>query len=308
MENLILNSWLSLMTDVNQALNYSTGTSMWLDGLEEVKKLSISSFFKPVESRTYEECKALAVLADAHLNASNQNNFWVSAHSCLLQNSPYYKMINSINAGGSIEYRFVKDDLGDFCPWSRISILGRKFYSNVNGQIRIPFYTFNHENTHLLIFKDIYSNLDISDSELYELIVLAEWFCISIDLILAFDLIRKEQIYAFKELCRVPVRQGKGNVFEIYCHRLEEIDQFADKFRNTFLGSAEFTEVFDFISNETLTNHRTFAYECVLVKSRNTPAQMSSLDALQLLFKLKNFSLTDLIKELTGVEYQQHAI
>lgn len=302
MENQLFNDWLHLMADPNNALKHPVGTSIWLDGIEEVKALTASTFFKPIESLTKSEARSLNILAAARENSLPQGNFWVSGHSCLIQNSLYYQAINNKEAFGKTEYLFVEDDLGEFCPWRGVSVLGNKFYSDLDGQIRIPYYTFNHENTHLL-FKNIYSNIDIENEEMCALIILVEWFCISMDLILAYDLIRNQQLYALAELYRVPAKKSENNVFQRYCRNFESVDYFANKFRSVFIDKEENEDVYELISSETLEKHRNFAREEVLTGSRQIPSAMVSEDARILLSKLRTLSLSELVYDFTGVRY-----
>ncbi|MNL02696.1 hypothetical protein D3C87_1232150 [compost metagenome] len=290
------------MCDTENALKHPMGTSIWIDGIEDLQLLTSASFFKSDDERTAEEQSALNLLSLARSEELSQKNFWVSGHACLMMNSPYYRAINSQAAYGKTPYRFVEDDTGEFCPWTDSSELGKKFYSFHEGQIRIPFYTFNHENTHLF-FKGIYSNLPIDDRELYELIVLAEWFCISTDLILAYDLSSRDQFFAFKELCRVPYKQGEENCFTKYGKSIESVTGFSNEFRNTFLNRVELPEVFDLISEDTLAMHREFAKEIVVQNSRKIPAEMSAEQSRALLIKLKTWNLFDLVSEFMGLQY-----
>ncbi|MFS4459007.1 hypothetical protein [Bdellovibrio sp. HCB2-146] len=305
METQLFNDWLELMSDTQNALRHPMGTSIWIDGIETLQTLTSSTFFKIEDDKTEEEKRALRLLSLARREELPQDNFWVSGHSCLMMNSPLYRNINSQAAYGKTPYRFVEDDTGNFCPWTNSSELGKKFYSVHEGQIRIPFYTFNHENTHLF-FKDIYSNLPVSDHELYELIVLVEWFCISADLILAYDLMSTNQYYAFKELCRVPYKQGEENSFTKYCKSIESANNFSNEFRKAFLDAVKIPEVFDLISEDTLAKHRSFAKEVVVQSSRKIPSQMSADESRALLYKLKTASLSDLVFEFLGVQYEEN--
>lgn len=302
MDAQIFNDWLNLMSDSKNALKHPIGTSIWLDGLEKIKNLSVETFFRPTDTLTTQECDALNFLREASRNTLIQKNFWVLGHASLIYNSPYYRAINNEASAGKTLYHFVQDDFGEFCPWNNTVTLGRKFYSSLDGQIRIPFYTFNHENTHLY-FKDAYSNIQIEDREMHELIILIEWFCISMDLILAYDLIRTGMTYCFEELCRVPSKKSDANIFIKYCLSIGSINSFADKFRSVFLAEKEYAEVYDLISSDTLIKHRSFAQENVLNNSRDIPCAMSPEAARTLILKLKTASLSDLIFDFTGVVY-----
>lgn len=302
MGSLYLQEWMQIVSNPANALLHPVGTSLWIDGLNLINQLKIESFFKKINDMTDVELKAFTCLQLATDESIQPHNFLVSAHICLLQHSPLYKSINSKSKISAIKYEFTSDETGEFEPWTNRITLGNKFFSNVDGQIRIPFYTFNHENTHLTLFKDVYSNIEIFDEELIELILLVEWFCISLDLILAHDLLKAEQHSAFTEICRVSAKPD-SQVFSQQCKNINSVNKFADKFRTTFIYGNEFTEVYELISKETLHNHRTYANENLIKAARKIPSNMLACEARMLLNCLRKKSLTDLIFNLTGIKY-----
>jgi hypothetical protein len=303
MENQIFTTWLNLMMDSEQALLSPLGTSLWLDGLSKLQNLEAATFFKDPTQLSVAESDSLNMLTSAMKDSVSQDNFSVIAHSCLMKNSAYYQFINQADRGGSIPYHFTNEEMGDFEPWSNTSSLGTAFYTHVEGTTRIPFYTYNHENSHMVLFKDYYANLSLTDAELAELFLLIEWFCICMDLILAYDLLKNQQTAAFKELCRVPTIKDENNVFEEYCHDVKSINAFAACFKDAFFVGTENKRVFDFIPRKTVEMHVQYTHETLIERARKTPSKVSQQESQNLLQQLKSLSLTDLIEKLTGIQY-----
>lgn len=303
MEKQIFETWLNLQMDSEQAILSPLGTSLWMDGLSVVQNMQAATFFKSPSEQSSEEASALRMLSNAIDNHLIQDNFAVIAHACLTAHSPYYAYINHASRGGQIPFTFTQEEVGTFEPWQNQSVLGTSFYTNVDNAIRIPFYTYNHENSHMVLFKDYYSNLDLSDTELTELFLLIEWFCISMDLILAHDLLKNKQPAAFKELCRVPVVKNEHNVFAELCHEVLTLNAFANDFRKSFLEESTKAKVFDFISHQTIKMHINYTKDTLIEQARKIPSKISAETGRDLLIALKTVSLTDLVYKFTGIDY-----
>ena len=89
----LLTNWSSLISDTSNALKTSMGSFIWIDGIESLRNLNISSFFKSQESLNSREIKALHLLKTTNEYMFPQEHFWVSGHMSLLLNSPYYAHI-----------------------------------------------------------------------------------------------------------------------------------------------------------------------------------------------------------------------
>jgi len=292
-----------MVSEPNEALKDNLGTAIWIDGIQKLQDLEIASFFKSPITLNEAEKYAFSLLNMAVAECRSEEGFLVSGHANLMLHSPLYRIINNKQATRGNSYIFESDEIGAFRPWTNTISLGTKFYSTFAGKTRIPFYTFNHENTHLKVFKGVYSNLSMCDEEMRDLFILSEWVCISMDLILAHDLMRANQPACFRELCRVPFNQKGQNIFTRVCNSIREVNSFANEFRQTFLSGERRSAVFDLISEETLHLHREYAENTLLIEARKIPAAMENGEALSLLEKLRTSSLTDLISELIGVQY-----
>lgn len=303
MQNQYLEDWLKVVSEPSEALKGNLGTAIWIDGIRKLEDLEITSFFKCPITLSKSEKYAFSLLNMAAAECRSGEGFLVSGHANLMLHSPLYRTINNKQATQGNSYVFESDEIGAFRPWTNTISLGTKFYSIFAGKTRIPFYTFNHENTHLKVFKGVYSNLGMSDEEMRDLFILSEWFCISMDLILAYDLIKASQPACFRELCRVPFEQKGQNIFTRFCNSIQQVNSFANEFRKTFLRVERNLPVFDLISEETLHFHREYAENTLLVEARKIPAAMGNKEASGFLKKLRTLSLTDLISELTGVQY-----
>ena len=302
MDASLLTNWSSLISDTSNALKTSMGSSIWIDGIESLRNLNISSFFKSQESLNSIEIKALHLLKTTNEYMFPQEHFWVSGHMSLLLNSPYYAHINTNSFISSINYEFSTDEIGSFKPWNNTITLGTSFYSNHCDQVRIPFYTFNHENTHLK-FKYFYADLPITDEELYELIILIEWYCISLDFILAFDLSKNNQTYLLKELYRVPHEKRNKNIFSTNCHSLTCINRITNRFKDVFLYEHDDLDVYSLISKKTLEDHRNFTKKTLIHECRKNKSSLKKSDILLFLKDMKELSLINLIYKFTGILY-----
>ncbi len=298
--------WLDFISNSESSLLSPLGTTLWIDGINTLSNLDTNAFFKNEAHLDEKEKSGLRLLHFAVEESLEDKNFLVSGHASLMMDSPLYRHTNNKRSTAQLSYTFVDGDVGDFSPWNDEIILGTKFYSRIKGQTRIPFYTYNHENTHLTLFKKVYSNLNLNNEELTDLLILSEWFCISTDLILAYDLIKTKNNSCYAELCRVPFcRDNNGKkVFDNHCTSVGAIDSFSDKFRKTILGIESNVEVFDLISEKTLESHRDYAREILLPKIKSIPAALSRNESLDLLSLLKNEPLSSLINIFTGIQYE----
>ncbi len=303
MDALSFKNWSSLISDTSFTLKTSMGTAIWIDGIETLHSLTVNSFFKSKDLLSPQEGKAFDLLKKLNTYTFPHDNFWVSGHISLLLNSPYYSAINTNSFIGKIQYEFTQNSTGEFAPWNSKVTLGTSFYSTYENKIRIPFYTFNHENTHLK-FKHFYADLPISDDDLYQILILIEWYCISLDLILAYDLQKNKMLHLLKELYRVPYERNSINIFESNCNSVISINSFASKFRNTFLNESNHHEVFQLISEKTLDEHRDFCKKKLIYECRKNKSNLRSSDVLHLLKDMKHLSLTEIIYKLTGVQYE----
>jgi hypothetical protein len=134
------------------------GAAIWIDGIKDHEDLEVASFFKAPIALSKNEKYAFTLLNMAVAECRSEEGFLVSGHANLMLHSPLYRAVNSRQTTQGNSYKFVSNEVGSFRPWTNTIYLGTKFYSDFAGKARIPFYTFNHENTHLKVFKGVTSN------------------------------------------------------------------------------------------------------------------------------------------------------
>ncbi len=303
MQSHILNLWLEIMSEGPNSLLTPVGNSVWIDGINLVTRLDVTDFCQQENVTEGEKVRAMNLLSITYKHLENTRDFSVSGHSLLFANSKIYQYISNLAANQDLQFNFTTDEFGHFSPWDNTVNLGTKFYSKLGGVIRIPFYSYNHENAHHALFKQVYSNINISDAELVELFVLAEWFCISLDLALAYDLKRSNLTFATAELSRV-LAKANSNIFADHCGDIKSLNQFANHFRERFLDLEEDEAVYGFISKAVLSGHQKYSKEKLLVQARNVPGAMEAEDARQLLKLLRSESFSEIMSRLTGIKYE----
>lgn len=281
---------------------------LWSEGMAAVDSFNVAIFSKPIKSLTANESTSLNLidLLKKEKISKQSHQFIVSGDLWLKSVSPLYKRIQSKAKDADIDYTFTKTSEENFEPWSNKISLGKKFYSNFKNIIRIPFYSFNHDNAHLALFKDYYSNIDISDGELADLFILIEWFCISLDLILAFDLLRSSSVDSLHELNTIPNKHKHGinSTFYRNCGSLKSINQFAELFKISFITASECPITENLISYEVLENHRNYAKHTLVRNCRGITTKINSFDARNLIKDFRQLSLTELIDKKVGVNYE----
>lgn len=92
--------------------------------------------------------------------------------------------------------------------------------------------------------------------------------------------------------------------FSEYCVDIASLNNFADSFRSTFIGKNDNKQVYKLITKTTLEEHRTYTENILLNRSKEVPAKMSRKYAEELLDALRKMSLTSLIKQFSGVDYE----
>ena len=149
-----------------------------------------------------------------------------------------------------------------------------------------------------------YSNLQLKDEELAELLILIEWFCISLDLLLAFDLKKAHAFHCLEELESITNPNQKSDAFFTQkSESISDIDNFSHRFRQAFLNQKYDHEVDKMISLEVIKNHWRYA-QCELIpECRRHNSTISYNQAQELLYSFRTFKFTDIVLKLTGIEY-----
>jgi hypothetical protein len=157
----------------------------------------------------------------------------------------------------------------------------------------------------LTLFKKYYSDLQISDDDLNKLFILIEWFCISLDLILAFDMHRAQSFACLHELNSIPAKYKltEKSIFMKNCLDLKNIEQLSQKFRNSFLNGTNDTEVESMIAANVLQSHRSYSIEKLIPKCRKVTTTVTKSEVHELIRILSQFSLCEIVEKLTGIKY-----
>lgn len=299
--------WLDFKSNQNFLLS-PIGSAIWAEGLSKLNCLNQDSFSKEEFALTTEDRAGLNLIE--HLinekDYFSYRQFFVTGHLQLMYVSKLYKTIQQKAANAQIQYEFTENDIDDYSPWTNKVLLGKKFYSTFKNVKRIPFYTFNHDNAHLVLFKDYYSNIPILDSELSELIILIEWFCISLDLILAYDLLKHESFDCLQELNTIPNKHKKSiqSAFFQNCGTVSQINKFALKFRTSFLESKECMLTESLISRQVMQNHIAYAKNNLLANCRKISSNIEAQSARNLIELLRTCSLTKIIENKMELIYE----
>ncbi|MFZ3231753.1 MAG: hypothetical protein WA160_16215 [Pseudobdellovibrio sp.] len=305
-EYLKLQFWLDFISSQNNIL-YPAGSAIWHEGIELLNSLKVETFLKPIHLRTKEEILGFNLIEVMMKSNSifQRDNFIATGDLQLKQVSKLYKSIQQKAEASEIKYNFSSDVDGDFTPWDNEIILGTKFYTCYKGHTRIPFYSFNHDNAHLTLFKEYYSNINISNEQLNELFILIEWFCISLDLILAYDLLKSGSYSCLTELNTIANinSDSRNSVFFQKCGNISQINIFANEFRAAFLANQKNDLVENLISYEVLLKHTSYSQETLVYRCREITTSVSSKKAKDLIEFMKKEPFTEIIKNLTGINY-----
>ena len=306
MNNNRLTFWLDIMSNQNVLLT-PVGTSIWQEGLSLLESLSIGSFFKSPIEISNNEINVFNFI-DEILRSNRedeQKSFDIIGNFQLQKNSKLYSSIQRLALKNDTIYKFVETEVAEFKPWTSTIILGKPFYKISEKRIKVPFYSLNHENAHFALFKNFYSNINIPDNELIELFILIEWFCISLDLILAYDLIKSKSFYCLNELETITNRahHGYGTIFSNTCKTINSLNDFSARFRKSFCKQENSMESNSLFSEKTLHNHINYAHNVLIKICRQQHTDVSPKQARELLTLLSENSLTHIIKVITGLVY-----
>jgi hypothetical protein len=299
--------WLDFKSSQNSLLS-PVGTSIWQEGLDLLNSLSTTSFFKPTSLATEKEQRGFQLLAHAQeiQTESSTKNFDTIGEYQLTSHSPLFRHLAENAKRLELQYQFTSEAIDEFSPWTRIISLGPSFYKTHHNRIKVPFYSLNHEHAHFCLFGNYYSNIEISDQELAQLLLLIEWACISLDLLLAFDLLNSGATHCLTELESIThaSSRGEASFFSDHCQSLSKINEFASEFRHSFLTLEKIKNVDDMISMPTLEKHAQATRSSLRKACREVSAKVSAESARSLTGLLTSSSLTEIVFQLTGIQYE----
>lgn len=286
-----LEFWLFFMSNQN-SLSSSSGMSAWTDGLAMIRNLQIRSFSAP-DIHDKSAIQFLRCLRNRQIR-----EFDVIGDSLLRFSSPLYRAIQDLAKEQKISYSFTHEAEGTFAPWSNTIELGAKFVGHFEGRPTIPFYSFNHENAHVALFRPCYADLNLTDAALERLYLLIEWFCISLDLILAHDLGCSGSTGALKQMDSMT---PSHDFFSKSIGSMDEVDRIADRFRECLMNKADDVLVEQMISPLALEKHRNYTRHTLVPECRKVRRQTHADDTgLEL---LESASLSKLVLHFLGIDY-----
>ncbi len=281
--------WLRFMGSQN-ALSSPDGTRLWKEGLEIVNQLTVGTFSKSDLELSDVERKGLQLITIMRSNADL--NFDVMGDTPVTAVSTIYRRLRVLATRNSTSYSFSDQPEPDFKPWTNEINIGSRFFSVHENRVKVPFYSLHHERAHLVFFQRFYSNLPLDNADLARLILLMEWFCISLDLVLAHDLVMGGLTACLEELSSFT---PDPNFFALAARDRVSINQIAGRFRHTFLTGEADTVVEKLISKQALEKHRQSASKSLVYECRSIPSSVTHEKAQRLFHDLSTRSFLEIL-------------